>query len=171
MTGAMGRELNIQPGPGISQETGVFVKTVLLLTVVMCVIRLSVSQAYGEDKPPTGPMPAPVPGPAFKTGKHQMFQPVSMDPTLVRQSMQARSEYDALNRRVIARQTKLYAENARIKELQAQLRDLQEKIDQLMGEDEELNTLKKKYASITPEMPMGPRKGFSTNATPFSTGR
>lgn len=137
----------------------------------MCVSVLSVSQTYGEDKPQSGPLAAPMSGPTFQHGKQQMFQPVNMDPALVRQSMQARSEYDDLNRRIIARQTKLYEENARIKELQTQLRDLQKKIDKLMGEDEELNTLKKKYAAITPEIPMGSRKGFSTNATPFSTGR
>ena len=152
-------------------------KTLSLLTAVMCVILLSVSQTYGEDKPQAGPIqtaapaPAPVPGPAFKAGKQQMFQTVSMDPALVRQSMQARSEYDDLNRRIMTRQSKLYEENARIKELQTQLRDLQKKIDTLMAEDEELNTLKKKMASITPEIPMGSRKGFSTNASPFSAGR
>ena len=152
-------------------------KTLSLLTAVMCVSVLSISQAYGEDKPQIGPTlaaaqaPAPGPGPAFKTGKQPMFQPVSMDPALMRQSMQARSEYDDLNRRILARQTKLYEENAHIKELQTQLRDLQKKVDKLMAEDEELNTLKKKYASITPEIPMGSRKGFSTNAMPFSTGR
>ena len=152
-------------------------KTFSLLTAAMCIGVLSVSQAYGEDKPQAGPTQAaaerlaPMPGPAFKTGKQQMFQPVSMDPALVRQSMQVRSEFDDLNRRIMARQSKLYEENARIKELQTQLRDLQKKIDKLMAEDEELNTLKKKYAAITPEMPMGSRKGFSTNATPFSTGR
>jgi len=171
----MGREFNIKPGPSIGQKTGGFVKTLSLLTALMCVSVLSVSQAYGADNPKNGPTavmaPAPVPGPAFKTGQQQMFQPVSMDSALVRQSMQARSEYDDLNRRIMARQTKLYEENTRIKELQTQLRDLQKKIDKLMAEDEELNTLKKKYASITPEIPMGSRKGFSTNATPFSTGR
>lgn len=138
-------------------------KTLFLLTAAMCVIQLSMSQTYGEDQAQ--------PGPAFKAGKPQMFQPVSMDPALVRQSMQARSEYDDLNRRIMARQTKLYEENARIKELQTQMRDLQKKIDKLMAEDEELNTLKKQHASITPEIPMGSRKGFSTNAPPFSTGR
>jgi len=130
------------------------------------------SQVYGEDKPQAEPAvtmaPANAPVPAFNTGKQQMFQPVSMDPALLRQSMQARSEYDDLNRRIIARQTKLYEENTRIKELQTQLRDLQQKIDKLMADDEELNTLKKKYAAITPEIPMGSRKGFSTNAMPFS---
>jgi len=167
MCNAIEREFNIKPGLSAGWGTGGFVKTVLLLTVVMCIVQLSVSQVYGEDMPKTGP----VPGPAFKTGKQQMFQPVSMDPALVRQSMQARSKYDALNRRIMARQSKLYEENARIKEIQTQLRDLQKKIDKLMAEDEELNTLKKKYASITPAIPMRSRKGFSTNAPPFSTGR
>jgi len=159
------------------------VKTVLLLTVIMCVIRLSLSQTYGEDKPQSGPTlaaaerlapgsgSAPGPGTAFTAGKQQMFQPVSMDPALVRQSMQARSEYDDLDRRVMARQSKLYEENANIKELQTQLRDLQKKIDKLMAEDEELNALKKKYEAITPEFPMGARKGFATNAPPFFPGR
>ena len=158
-------------------------KTGLLLTVAMCVILLSLSQTYGEDKPKAGPLqtaapapaatpaPAPVPNPAFTAGKQQMFQPVSMDPALMRQSMQARSEYDDLNRRIIARQSKLYEENANIKELQTQLRDLQKKIDKLMAEDEELSALKKKYEAITPEIPMGSRKGFATNALPFSPGR
>ena len=146
-------------------------KTLSLLTAVMCVSVLSVSQAYGEDKPQTGPTAAMAPTPAFKTGKQQMFQPVSMDPALVRHSMQARSEYDDLNRRIMARQSKLYEENATIKELQTQLRDLQKKIDKLLAQDEELIALKKKYASITPEIPMWPRKWFATNATPFSTGR
>ena len=146
-------------------------KTVSFLTIMMCVSVLSVSQAYGEDKPQAGPTPAAVPGSAFTAGKQQMFQPVSMDPALVRQSMQARSEYDGLNKHIMDRQSKLYEENARIKELQTQLRDLQKKIDKLMAEDEELNALKKKFASITSEIPMGSRKGFLTNATPFSTGR
>ena len=146
-------------------------KTVLILTVAMCVIRLSISQAHGEDKPQPGPAAAAAPGSAFNTGPQKMFQPISMDPALVRQSMQARSEYDDLNRRIMARQTKLYEENARIKELQTQLRDLQKKIDKLMAADEELSILKQKQASITPEMPMGPRKGFPTNATPFFIGR
>ena len=150
-------------------------KSVLLLTVIMCIIRLSLSQAYGEEKPKAGlPQtiaPAPRPGPIFGSNKQQMFQPVSMNPALVRQSMQARSEYDTLNRRIMARQQKLYEENADIKKLQTQLRNLQKKIDKLMTQDEELNTLKKKYKAITPEIPMGSRKGFTTNALPISPGR
>jgi len=50
--------------------------------------------------------PAPVAGPTFGSNKQQVFQPVSMNPALVRQSMQARSEYDTLNRRIMARQQK-----------------------------------------------------------------
>ena len=162
-------------------------KTILLLTVVMYVSVLSLSQTYGEEKskaeptqagtpiatPAPGPRQgtAPMPGPAFTADKQQMFQPIAMDPALVRKSMQARSEYDDLNRRIMARQSKLYEENATIKDLQTQLRDLQKKIDKLMAEDEELTALKKKYEAITPEIPMGSRKGFATNATPFSPGR
>lgn len=152
-------------------------KTLSLCIAVMCVSVLSVSQVYGEDKPQAEPAPAvlPVPPtppvPPFMAGKQQMFQPVSMDPALVRQSMQARSEYDDINRRIMARQTKLYEENATIKELQTQLRDLQKKIDKLLAEDEELNALKKKYEAITPEIPMGSRKGSTNNAMPFFPGR
>ena len=150
-------------------------KTVSLLTVVMCVSVLNVSRGFGEDGAKMGPTVAaaerlaPAPGPGFTAGNQQMFQPVSMDPARLRQSMQARSEYDELNRRIMARQTKLYEENARIKELQTQLRDMQTKIDKLLAQDEELTALKKKIESIAPEFPMGVRKGFPTNAIPFST--
>src|ERR1035437_10486934 len=105
-------------------RTGGFVKTASFLTVVMCVSGLSMSQAFGEDRPQAGPTLAaaerlaPVPGSVSTAGKQQMFQPVSMDPVLVRQSMQARSEYDGLNKRIMDRQSKLYEETARIKELQ-----------------------------------------------------
>lgn len=146
-------------------------KTVLSLTVVIYLSILSLSQTNGQEQPKVGPIQVAAPTPAFNTGKQTMFQPVSMDPALVRQSMQARSEYDDLNRRILTRQTKLYEENARIKELQTQLRDLQQKIDKLMAEDDELNALKKKQASITPEIPMGSRKSFSTNAAPFAPAR
>ncbi|MBI2437324.1 MAG: hypothetical protein HYV36_00710 [Lentisphaerae bacterium] len=152
-------------------------KTALFWAVLLCVVQLTVSPVFGEDKPQAEKTPAavepaaaPVPPPPFLAGKQPMFQPVAMDPALVRQSMQARSEYDDLNRRVIARQTKLYEENAKIKELQSQLRELQKKIDQLLAEDEELTALKKKYEAITPEMPMGSRKGFGTNAPPSAPG-
>ncbi|MDD5679191.1 MAG: hypothetical protein PHW60_14555 [Kiritimatiellae bacterium] len=158
-------------------------KTVLLLTVAMCMIQLSLIQVYGEEAPKAAPAqtvaPAPAPfpapgptlGPTLAADKQQLFQPVAMDPKLMRQSMQSRSEYDDLNRRIMARQAKLYEENARIKELQTQLRDLQKKIDRLMAEDEELNTLKKQYEAITPEIPMGARRGSITNAMPFFPGR
>jgi len=153
------------------------VKALSLLTVVMCVSVLSVSQSSGADKPQAGPTQAaaqaltPAPGSPFTAGKQQMLQPASMDSALMRQSMQARSEYDGFNKRIMDRQSKLYEENARIKELQIQLRDLQKKIDKLLAEDEELGALKKKMESITPQLPLGARKGFPPNATPFSPGR
>lgn len=147
-------------------------KTALLLTVLLSVIGLSALPAEGEEQSSTGQTsvaeqpPAPALPPPFIAGRQPMFQPVAMDPALVRQSMQARSEYDDLNRQIIARQTKLYEENPKIKELQAELRDLQQKIDKLLTEDEELNALKKKFEAITPELPMGSRRGFATNAPP-----
>lgn len=137
-------------------------KIASLLLVTICVVLLSVVRTYAEDNKTAGQPPA------FAAGKQPIFQPMAMDPALVRQSMQARSEYDDINRRIIARQTKLYEENPRIKELQTELRDLQKKIDGLMAQDEELKELKKKHEAITPEMPMGSRRGFPTNAAPVA---
>ena len=86
-----------------------------------------------------------------------IFQPSAIDPALVRQSMQARSEYEEMNRKIITRMNKLYDENQEIKDLQAKMRDLQKKIDALLAEDEELAKLKKKFQSIAPEIPTIPR--------------
>lgn len=87
-----------------------------------------------------------------------MFQPSAIDPTLVRQSMQARSEYEDMNRKIIARMNQLYEENPEIKDLQAKMRELQKKVDALLAEDEELIKLKKKSQSIAPEIPTMPPK-------------
>ena len=86
-----------------------------------------------------------------------IFQPSAIDPALVRQSMQARSEYEEMNRKIITRMNKLYEENPEIKDLQAKMRDIQKKIDALLAEDEELAKLKKKFQSIAPEIPTMPR--------------
>ena len=153
-------------------------RTVLLLTIATCVGVFGMNPAYGEESPKAitvpaaAAAPASAPGAAFTIGRQPMFQPISAeDQALVRQSMQARAEYDELNRRIMARQSKLYEENAQIKALQNQLRDLQKKIDKLLAADEELNTLKKKHAALTPEIPMGARQGSLTNASPFAPGR
>ena len=95
-----------------------------------------------------------------------IFQPSAIDPALVRQSMQARSEYEEMNRKIITRMNKLYDENPEIKDLQAKMRDLQKKIDALLAEDEELAKLKKKLQSVAPEIPTIPRKP----AAPVSAG-
>ena len=92
------------------------------------------------------------------TAPKNIFQPSAIDPTLVRQSMQARSEYEEMNRKIMARTNKLYEENPEIKELQANMRDIQKKINTLLAEDEELAKLKKKFQSIAPEIPSIPRK-------------
>ena len=95
-----------------------------------------------------------------------IFQPSAIDPTLVRQSMQARSEYEEMNRKIITRTNKLYEDNPEIKDLQAKMRDLQKKIDSLLAEDEELAKLKKKLQSVAPEIPTMPRK----SSAPVSAG-
>ncbi len=115
----------------------------------------SESQKLGNP----GRIPAPPPTPLFMTSTQHFFQPVSMDPAVVRKNMQARSEYEELNRRVIARQSKIYEENKKVRELQKQLRELQNKIDAILDEDLELSALKKEMESITPEIPKGSRKG------------
>jgi len=97
-----------------------------------------------------------------------IFQPSAIDPALVRQSMQARSEYEEMNRKVTARMNKLYEENPEIKELQAKMRELQKKIDALLADDEELNALKKKFQTIAPDIPAMPRKGAGV---PNKTGK
>lgn len=94
----------------------------------------------------------------FGGAKPQMFQPMAVDPALVRQSMQARAEYEDLNRKIQARQAKLYEENATVKDLQAKMRELQKKVDEIMAADVELKNLKAKYHSITPELPTGMKR-------------
>ncbi len=113
---------------------------------------------------PPASAPAPQPAPPFLAGKTPLFQPITVDPAVVRQSMQARSELDDLNRRIQARQSRLYEDDASIKELQAQMRELQKKIDALLAQDAELTALKKKFEALAPDIPMGIRMPFPTNA-------
>jgi len=112
-----------------------------------------ISGCSAEDKPA-----APAPANENMAPAKNIFQPSAIDPALVRQSMQARSEYEEMNRKVTARMNKLCEENPEIKDLQAKMRDLQKKIDALLAEDEELAKLKKKFQSIAPEIPTMPRK-------------
>jgi septal ring factor EnvC (AmiA/AmiB activator) len=97
-----------------------------------------------------------------------IFQPSAIDPALVRQSMQARSEYEEMNRKVNARMTKLYEENPEIKELQNKMRELQKKIDALLAEDEELNKLKKKLQAVAPDIPTIPRTNAAASGAKIS---
>ena len=87
-----------------------------------------------------------------------VFQPLDIDPEVVRKGMQARSEYDRLTRQIIGRQTKLYEENPQIKELQKQMRELQGQIDKILESDKELARLKKEYKSMSPQMPASFKK-------------
>jgi len=128
---------------------------------------LTVAGAMAAEKdskqgPAQGPALQPAPGGS------QMFQPMNVDPSVVRASMQARSEYDELNRKIIARQTKLYEDNAQIKAIQDQMRDLQKKIDAELAADAELAKLKEKLQAITPDVPSGPMKGFGPQPTPMA---
>ena len=83
----------------------------------------------------------------------QPFHPMNADPTLIRKSMQARSEYDKLTRQSVARKKKLYEENPTIKKLQANMRKLQKNIDDILETDEELTQLKAKLENISPQTP------------------
>ena len=130
----------------------------LFLGAIVC---LAVSLRADEAAPKAAPETA---APQLTPGK-QMFQPMAIDPILVRQSMQARSEHDDLNRRILARQTYLYESTPRLSELQEQMRAIQKKIDQLMEEDAELAELKKKLQEITPGMPMGALRPVAPEAT------
>ena len=95
-------------------------------------------------KPAMAPAGGPMGGPG-------MFGPgmgaTNVSPDQLRKVMQVRSELDALNRNIQARQTKLYEENARIKELQGKMREMQKQIDEELGKDAELATLKKNLDS------------------------
>lgn len=74
----------------------------------------------------------------------QAFQPITVDQEAVRRGMQMRSELNELDRKIEERQKKLYEENATIKDLQIQMRELQKKIDALLASDAELSALKAK---------------------------
>jgi len=114
-----------------------------------------ISGCSGQDKPSA---PSTATNENVMLPAKNIFQPSAIDPALVRQSMQARSEYEEMNRKVIARMNQLYTENPDIKDLQAKMRELQKKIDALLAEDEELMKLKKKSQAIAPEIPTMPRK-------------
>ena len=141
----------------------IYLKTSSLAAVVCCCL---ISGCTAQDKPgaassdtqPAAAAPLATNENAATPAKN-IFQPSAIDPALVRQSMQARSEYEEMNRKVTARMNKLYEDNPEIKDLQAKMRDLQKKIDALLAEDEELQKLKKKFQAIAPEIPAMPRKG------------
>ena len=143
------------------------ISTLTFVIFLFSALAASANEKKGSE-PKRNNTEAPALFPAFVASTQQFFQPITIDPATVRRSMQARSEYDELNRRIAARQSKLYEEDESIRKLQEQLRELQEKIDALLAEDAELTKLKKELESITPEIPMGSRKGFSTKTPPPS---
>ena len=125
-------------------------KTILSTLVLTCCF---IAGCSAEDKPAV-----PATANENMAPAKNIFQPSAIDPALVRQSMQARSEYEEMNRKIITRMNKLYDENQEIKDLQAKMREIQKKIDALLAEDEELVKLKKKFQSIAPEIPAIPRR-------------
>lgn len=121
--------------------------------VIAAALIAAVAMAAEQDQ--QRPAKAPPAEPAMPPPA--MFQPVAVDPALVRQSMQARAELDRMNRAINARKTKLYEDNAEIKALQEEMRALQGKIDAILAADEELKKLNAKQQEISPEMPIGAR--------------
>lgn len=130
----------------------------------LAVLAWSTAQAQDIPAPAPAPIPAPASLPPFLAGGQPLFQPITVDPALVRQSIQARSDYEELNRRIQARMTRLYEETPAIRALQDEMRALQKTIDRLLAQDEELTALKKKFEAFTPDVPMGLRLPFATNA-------
>lgn len=121
-------------------------------SITFCLITCLIYGCSAEEKPVVPAISENI------TAPKNIFQPSGIDPALVRQSMQARSEYEEMNRKIMARTNKLYEDNPEIKELQEKMRDIQKKIDGLLAEDEELAKLKKKFQSIAPEITSMPRR-------------
>ncbi|MCA1808476.1 MAG: hypothetical protein ABR497_03335 [Kiritimatiellia bacterium] len=115
----------------------------ILAAALICAVTSTLSAGAENPAPPPG---APT-----------IFQPVNVDPALVRRSMQSRSEYDRLTREINTRKAHLYEENERIKALQQQMIELQDKIDALLEEDKVLQELNEQYKEVSPDMPVGAR--------------
>lgn len=138
-------------------------RTAIISAWMGCSLILLATQVYSEQKIKV-PLAKPRMGTFAAPGSK--FPMMNVDPTLIRKSMQARSEYDDLTRQINAMQASIYKENSTIKKLQAKMRQLQVKIDAVLSADKELNKLKAKFQTIAPELPIGgiqkaPRPLFS----------
>ena len=109
-------------------------------------------------QPGAGPHPG---GPMINPGKGMPFPmagamgATNISPEMLRKAMQARSELDELTRKTQARQAELYESNQDIKELQKQMRKLQDDIDAILAKDEELAKLRAELDSMfNAPMPM-----------------
>ena len=126
----------------------------IMMAGIMIVLLTSVyaNAAEQPNAAPTGIVQR-IPGP-----HKQLFQPMNINPELIRKSMQARSEYESLTRQIVAKKKKLYEENPTIKKLQVRMKELQKQIDQILESDKELARLHSKFKNMSPQLPSGPKK-------------
>lgn len=130
-------------------------KTPLIVVAGFSLLLIPFAACVAAEEPLKAPATPPGGATAGAPEKPASFQPISLDPELVKQSMQARAEYENLNRQIIARQIALYTNNPTITELQVKMREIQKKIDAILAKDEELNKLKEKLKLVSPDMPIG----------------
>ncbi len=127
------------------------------LSICACAAAAVLAASAEQSPPDRASQPEP-PAPAVQPAMPPaMFQPVAIDPELVRQSMQARAELDRLNRAINARRNALFEGNDELKALQAEMRGLQEQIDGILKNDATLQELQAKQREIAPELPAGAR--------------
>lgn len=127
-------------------------KTGIISACMACSLILLATQVYSAEK-----IKVPLAKRPFgaRAPRGAPFPMMNVDPTLIRQTMRARSKYDDLTHQMIARQAAIYEENATIKKLQTKMRELQTKIDAILAADTELNKLKAKHKTVAPELPTG----------------
>ncbi|MBU4200476.1 MAG: hypothetical protein KKE37_00965 [Verrucomicrobia bacterium] len=133
-------------------------KTSVIVALFGIGIVLASAPATTAQEPLKPPAGRATPEQMFAPGKPAMFQPIAIDPALMDQIKHSRSEYENLKQKIMARQAKLYADNATIKDLQAKMRDSQKKIDKILADDEELKKLNEQFQSVSPNMPSGLKK-------------
>ena len=120
---------------------------------MLCASAWAADEKADKNAPAAGPVaakPATMPAGA-PMGAPGMMGPAmgmtNVSPDQLRKVMQYRSDLDDLTRKIQARQAKLYEDNARIKELQGKMLEMQKQIDEELAKDDELAKLKKNLDS------------------------